>query len=175
MHPNIDSNRNQLNISTDFSDALKAEAETMQLTYNKLHDQFRRVRHEIERVKTYVEHLNGLLEAKGMPRISLHEPTAKTGIGRPGNRTKGMPLRRSEWEDMSVMDAVDAILRQTDKAVHADVLVERIYEVTTPLEHKKAKHTLASTARQGAKNDRWIALGRNRYQAKDQQREMAVS
>ena len=146
-----------------FTEMLKQQANEKQVAYQELQHQQRRLAFEMERIKTYIEHLNGLLEVEGLPPIKLREANLTSPIGQPGNRSKDMPLRRSEWEGYSLPEAVEAILAKTNAPHHADVLVERIYEISTLTERKRAKHSLVSTLRQGALQGKWQSLGGNKY------------
>lgn len=148
---------------TDFHSSLRLQATEKSAEYSKLAHQSRRITVQLERVKSYIEHVNALLEAEGLPLVRLDSPSKATGFAKPGNRSKNMPVRKVQWEGYSLADISELILNDTDRALHANEMVEMVYEVTTPSEHKSAKLSLVSTLRTGAKNGRWVFEGKNIY------------
>jgi hypothetical protein len=155
---------------------LRCQAEQKQAEYGQLQHQQKRIAFELAKIKKYIEHLNGLLEVEGLPTISLRDSTSTSTsvIGRPGNRSKDMPLRRPEWDGFSLPEAISDILDESDEDYHADILVERIYEIQTPAEHKRAKQSLVSTLRQGDRNGKWLARGGNKYRGIKKQRSLQL-
>ena len=158
--------QNQEPHQQSFSEVVRAHAEEKQREYLNLQHEQRRISIRLERLKASIDHLNGVLEDEGIPTVQTRELTDK-GFARPGNRSKNMPLRKPEWEGMSLADAVKSILGETDQTIHADVLVHRVYEIEIPSEKRQAKHSLVSTLRTGAKNGLWHAEPKNQYRAID--------
>ena len=151
-----------------FQDIIRARALEKQREYLSLIHEQKRIAVRIERLKASMEHWNNVLEDEGVPTIPMREPP-EGGFARPGNRSKDMPLRKAEWEEMSLTDAVQSILSQTDQTLHADTLVHLVYEIETQAEFKKAKHSLVSSLRSGAKNNLWKAEAKNHYRSIDDQ------
>jgi len=164
---NVDGNRSLAELLLERAD--EKNAELTRLQYEQM-----RITIKLERVKDYLEKLNGFLEAEGLPRVRVRQRTQRRGFGQPGNRAKGMPLRKPEWDGMSLSEAVTVILSQTDEVVHADTLAHRIFEIETEAEKRKAKHSLVSTLRAGVKGGRWEGLGKNRYRGRTPQRELSL-
>lgn len=148
-----------------FADSLRRRAEEKQAEHLRLLHEQGRIALQLERCSAYIEHLNGLLEVEGLPRIHLRQATDRTGFARPGNRSKDMPLRKAQWEGQSLQDAIEQILDSSLEIMHADVLAHDIYEIENQADRRKAKRTLVSTLRQGAKAGRWRTIPGNRYQS----------
>lgn len=150
-------------VGESFPDSLRRQAESKRKEYNQLiHDQNRIVL-QLERVKAYIQSLNGLLEAEGQPRVQLREDTNTNIVGRPGNRSKDMPLRKPQWEGMTLYEIVETILDETSGDIHADHIIPQIYETETQKDKSRAKQSLVSTMKRGASDGKWIALGQNMY------------
>lgn len=161
--------------TTTFSDALRRRAEDLRVDYGRLQQEQKRIAVQIERLKAYIMHLNGLLDAEGIEPIRLGEPKATTGFARPGNRSKDMPMRKPQWDNVTLTDAIDSILSERSDALHADMLVALIYDISTPAEKRRAKHSLVSTLRQGVKAGRWEGLPKNRFRGSSARQAALVS
>ena len=161
-----------LNGKESFEVVLRERAEGKRVEYNNLLQEQRRLSVRIQRVKEYLDKVNGLLEMEGLPRIRLSDARATTKVGRPGNRAEGMPVRRMEWEGMSLVDVVLQILSETVEASHADTVVHRIYEIETDADKRKAKPSVVSSLRTVAKKGLIEKVGRNRFQRRMPQREL---
>ncbi len=134
--------------------------------YSLLHEQ-RRVEMQVERVKAYVEQLNRFLEAEGQTPVPLREIRQGSPVGKPGNRSKDFPLRKAQWEGLSLWDIVAEILSASpNEVMHADAIAHQIYEIESPIDLRKVKRSLVSTLRRGARGGRWQAVPRNRYRSK---------
>ena len=160
---------------SDFGKALRVKAEALQGDYDRLRQIIARAEYDLERLKTYAEHMNELLKIEGENPVRLVDGSSGTGFAKPGNRAKNMPPRKSVFEGMSIGRAIERVLSTAPGAIHADVLVRAIYDVKTKEELNIAKRSLVSTARTGAKKRLWHALPGNRYQAKSAQRELAAT
>ncbi|MDO8531648.1 MAG: hypothetical protein Q7T26_05710 [Dehalococcoidia bacterium] len=159
-------NQNSSERQTTFEEALLQQAAEKQREYSQLVHEAKRVTLRLEKCKAYVQQLNSLLVAHNLSPIQLHELTPKGGVGKPGNRSKDMPVRRAEWEGMSLTQIVSSILGETDEVMHANALVERIYEIDNDRDRLRAKHSLVGTLRAGARNELWEGLPRNKYHRK---------
>ena len=150
-----------------FTDSLRLQAESKRKEYNQLlHDQNRIVLN-LDRIKEYIQSLNGLLEAEGQPKVQLRDDKNANAVGRPGNRSKNMPVRKAQWGGMTLYDIVEAILDSTSGDIHVDQVIPNIYEIETQKDKKMAKQSLVSTMMRGAKDKKWIALGQNKYSRKE--------
>ena len=150
-------------VEESFTDSLRRQAESKRKEYNQLvHDQ-NRVALQLDRVKAYIQSLNGLLEAEGQAKVQLRDDTKTNVVGRPGNRSKNMPLRKAQWEGMTLYDIVETIVEEASGDIHVDQILPQIYETETQKDRRLAKQSLVSTMRRGAKDSRWVALGQNMY------------
>ena len=154
-------------IGESFTDSLRRQAESKRTEYNQLVHEQNRVVLQLERVKSYIQSLNGLLEAEGQPKVQLRDDKNTNAVGRPGNRSKNMPLRKAQWEGMTLFEIVGTILKETGADIHVDQIIPQIYEVGTQKDKKMAKQSLVSTMMRGAKDEKWIALGQNKYSRKE--------
>ena len=148
---------------SSFEELLRGRAEDRKGAYLRLVHEQKRIAVKLARLKTSIEHLNGVLQDEGLPTIRMQTPS-DGGFARPGNRSDATPLRKAEWEGMSLTDIAGVILNETPEILHADVLIRRVYEIETPAEAKKAKHSFVSTLRTGAKKGLWKTHPKNRYQ-----------
>ncbi len=131
-----------------------------------LHEQ-KRTEMLIERAKKYLNQLNVFLEAEGQRPELLRELPNASPVGKPGNRAKDFPIRKAEWEGMSLFEAVKAILEASPNDIqHADVIAHKVYEIQTPTDLRRVKQSLVSTLRNGVKRGLWEGLKRNKYKAK---------
>ncbi|MDO8751839.1 MAG: hypothetical protein Q7K03_11980 [Dehalococcoidia bacterium] len=146
-----------------FADVLRERADVKQAEYMGLMHEQMRISIRLEGIKSYIQSLNGLLQAEGLAIIHLRDSSATSGVGKPGNRSKDMPLRKPEWDGMALLQIAGTILSRSSGAIHADVMVPLIFEVESAPQHKKAKHSLVSTLRAGAKKGLWEALPKNQY------------
>lgn len=131
-----------------------------------LHEQ-KRIEMLVERAKKYLDQMNTFLEAEGQRPELLKESPRVSPVGKPGNRAKGFPIRKAEWEGMSLFEAVKVILEASPNDIqHADVIAHKVYEIQTPTDLHRVKQSLVSTLRNGVKRGLWEGLKRNRYKAK---------
>lgn len=119
-----------------------------------------------ERAKTYLESLNQFLEAEGERPESLKE-ARPSGVGKPGNRSKNMPVRRVEWEGKSMNYIVGHILDASpDVIYHFSEIAPKIYEIQNELDLRKVAKNLRSTMQRGAKLGLWNKVGRAKFKGK---------
>jgi hypothetical protein len=131
-----------------------------------LHEQ-EQLKVQIERAKIYISQLNSLLEGEGQTPIPLREPKQGTGVGKIGNRAKGFPVRRVEWEGMTLDEIIKVILESSPNQVyHANVIAHKIYEIQSDVDLRRVKMSLVSILRKGAQRGLWESRKRNRYKAK---------
>ncbi len=151
----------------DFIIQVRERAQNKVEEINKLlHDQ-RRIEMLIERAKKYLNQLNAFLEAEGQRPALLKESPNVSPVGKPGNRAKDFPIRKVEWEGMSLFEAVKAILEASPNEIqHADVIAHKVYEIQNPKDLRRVKQSLVSTLRNGIKRGLWEGMKRNKYKAK---------
>ena len=156
-------NQNATERQMSFGEALRQQAAEKQREYAALVHENKKLAVRLERCKAYVANLNNLLVAHGLSPIQLLEPTRRGGVGRPGNRAKDMAVRRAEWEGMSLTEVISSILDESNETMHANALVDRIYEIESDKDRARAKHSLVGTLRAGARKGLWEGLPKNRY------------
>ncbi len=142
---------------------LDARARDQAARLRELRQERDRIDADIERVRQHLDHLAPLLRDVGL------EPPEEEKPGNafvPGNRSKRMPARRPEFASLSLPDAVAAILAD-GRTLHADQLVDIIFEEHSPAQHKAAKGTLASALAAGVNAGRWERAGANLFRLKE--------
>ena len=149
-----------------FVDRVRRQAEAKAKEYYELQHEERRVAQSLERTRNYIDSLNAFLDAEGEPKVRLRDQMQASNVGKPGNRSKDMPLRYPKWEGMRLVDIVEKLLEEASGSLHADDVVAGIYELARPTDLRKAKHSLVSTLRKGVKDGNWEALGKNQYRSK---------
>ena len=146
-----------------FSDVLRERAESKKSELASLLREKHRIAGLIENAKEYLTDLNALLRREGLPPAEVYDTSTATGFGVPGNRSEKMPMRKPEWQKMSLSESIHTILDIEMRVWHADELVLRIFDSPTDEEARHAKHSLVSTLRAGVKEGKWAALPRNIY------------
>jgi hypothetical protein len=143
---------------------------------NLLHQQ-KGIVMEIERANTYLEQLNTFLKAEGQVPVSISEIRPATTKGTPGNRSKQKPLRKIDWEGMSLMAIIQDILDSTPNESHnAERTLTKIFEIKSPADRLMVLHDVRSTLQTGSRQGRWNRVGRGLYRSKKSvQQRMSVS
>lgn len=157
-----------LNLNDEqFVTQLEARARLKVQEYNDISREIQRLTRRQEDVKTYVEKLNDFLVAEGLQPIPLRDTQHKTGVGKPGNRSKALPLRRQRWEAMTIDYAITTILNESpNRAFDAKEISPIIYEIQSEKELKKIAENIRSSLQRGAQNGLWIRIDRGKYKAK---------
>ncbi len=139
--------------SIQTTDAIRELAKSKREEWERLTRERRRIDILVERCKEYVEALNKLLGLEGLPRIELTEREAGSGSGfaKVGNKSPNMPMRRPEYEGISMPEAARLVLEDSPGPLHLDVIVERVYEIKGVADRKAAKHSFGSTLAAEAK------------------------
>lgn len=158
-----------------FADALSQRATEKRTEYFQLVQERRRLDLRIERLRDYLDKVNGLLQAEDLQPVRLAQASGGSIVGKIGNRAKGMPVRKVEWEGMTLTEIADAILGRTTDSLHADTIIEEIYEIESDADKKKAKLSIVSTLRRGAEKRLWQSHPKNHYQGLKRQRQMALN
>jgi len=122
---------------------------------------------EIERAKVYLEQLNAFLKAEGHTPVTLTEINLTSAPGTPGNRSKQKPLRKIEWEGMSLMSIVQNIIDSSPNENHnAERTLVKIFEIKFPTDRLMILHDVRSTLQTGSRQGRWNRVGRGLYKSK---------
>ena len=134
---------------------------------NLLHQQ-KGIVMEIERAKEYLEKLNAFLQAEGHRPVLLTEPRPTTNVGIPGNRSKKKPLRKIEWDGMSLMAIIQNIVDSSPNEAHnAEQTLPKIFEIKSPADRLMVLHDVRSTLQTGSRQGRWDRVGRGLYKSKN--------
>ena len=97
----------------------------------------------------------------------MKETGIRSGVGKPGNRAKDLPIRRAEWEGLTINEIISNILDSSpDIVLHADEIAGKVYEVQSTIDLDRVKKNLVTSLRRGAKKGMWQALKRNKYKSK---------
>jgi hypothetical protein len=130
------------------------------------HDQHK-IEMQMERATQYLDQLNTFLASEGQRPELVRDLSKGSVVGKPGNRAKDFPVRKAEWEGMSLFEAVKAVLETTPtEPQHADVIAHMIYEIESPMDLRRVKASLVSTLLRGAKEKKlWEFVGGNKYKA----------
>jgi len=158
-----------------FAEALTQRAAEKRAEYSQLVQQRRRLDVRIVRMTEYLDKLNEMLQAEDLRPIRLGQVSGQSNVGKPGNRAKGMPVRRVEWGGMTLTEIANVILNRTDDSLHADVIIEQVYEIESNADKKKAKLSIVSTLRRGAEKGLWQSHPKNHYQGINQQAPMELN
>ena len=145
--------------------ALEVKAREKQERLAALRREQKRIAAELELTSDYLQHLTRLLEAEGQTAVAIPQEAHKGGIGRPGNRAEGMPLRKVEWKNMSLSQIAREVLAQSKNPLPLNQLAHRIYEIHSTDDLRRAKRTLVSTMRLGVKRGRWQSPTQGHYQS----------
>ncbi len=147
---------------------LHMRAEIKAKEYAELLHQQRELEMRIERAKQYLEQLNKFLIAEGQQQVSLKTiVTTKIGVGKPGNRSKAFPIRKVQWEGMSINQIVERILNASqDAQYHPREIASLIYEIKNDSDLLRVMHNMRSTMQRGARDGLWERIGRAKFKAK---------
>ncbi len=147
---------------------LSMRAERKAKEYAELLHERQRIEVRIERTKRYIEQLNDFLSAEGLESVSLRvTATSRSGVGKPGNRSKALPLRKVQWEGMTVDQIIGRILDASPNvSYHSKEIAPQIYEIDSESDLNMVIGNLRSAMQTGARNGLWERTSRARYGAK---------
>lgn len=135
--------------------------------YVELSHERQRLDMKIERVKAYVEHINTFLEDEDQPLISLKEAQPRGTVGRPGNRSKELPVRKIQWEGMSINEIIERILDASPGvSFHPKEVAPVIYEIQSDTDLRMVMRNVRSSMQSGARKGLWERTGRAKFRAK---------
>ena len=143
-----------------------AEASRNRTEFDALVSEQQRIELRMEKLRERQIGLNQVLSTYGHAPIRLNEPDSQS-FGTPGNRSKGMPLRKQQWQSVSLTVATKAILDQQPSLVFdTSAVIDVIYEITSEEELRTAKRSLRSTLARGVKDGMWDGPAPGRYRSK---------
>ena len=132
-----------------------------------LHDQ-QRLEMRIERTRGYIEQLNNFLRAEGQEPVSVKAaPHLGSPVGKPGNRSKALPIRNIKWEGMTINQIVESILNASPAvSFHPKEVSPLIYEIESDSDLCIVMRNVRSTMQSGARKGLWERTGRAKFRAK---------
>lgn len=136
--------------------------------YAELVHERQRIEMRIERTKAYVEQLNAFLKAEGQEPVLIRESTSTGPVGKPGNRSKDLPVRKAQWEGLSINNIIQHILSNSPTTVyHPKDIAPMIYEIQSPPDLSRVMKLLRSAMQRGVKEGLWVrAQVKAKYKAK---------
>lgn len=147
---------------------LHMRAELKAKEYSELLHQRQDLERRIERAKEYLEQLNNFLLAEGQQPVSMKTVLlTKSGVGKPGNRSKAFPIRKMQWEGMSINQIVERILNASpDVTFQPKEIASLIYEIQSESDLRMVMRNIRSTMQRGARDGLWERTGRAKFKAK---------
>lgn len=123
---------------------------------------------KLERTKGYIEQLNHFLRAEGQQAVSVKTSSSQaSGVGKPGNRSKTLPLRKERWIGMTINQIVNQILNAAPGlSFHPKDMANEIYEIQSDLDLKMVLPNLRSSMQRGARDGLWDNAERGKFKAK---------
>ncbi len=158
---------NETDGNREFVDQLRQRTQEKAKEYVELVHKQRHIEMLIERTKTYVEELNKFLEHEGQPPIPLKEPRPGSVVGKPGNRAKDLPIRKAQWEGMTIDEIIQQILNASPNEVyHPNKLASQVYEIHSDSDLRMVIPNFRSMVQRGARVGLWDRVGRAKFKAK---------
>jgi len=159
---------NQSNDDKGFLLQLHMRAEQKAKEYAELLHERQRLEMRIERTKGYVEQLNNFLKAEGQQPILIKTTThPASAVGKPGNRSKAFPIRKMQWEGMSINQIIKRILNASPTVFfHPRDVAPLIYEIQSESDLRMVMRNVRSTMQRGAREGLWERTGRAKFRAK---------
>jgi|GEM_PF-3259402 len=159
---------NGTNDDKGFVFQLHMRAQQKAQEYTELLHELQRLEVRIERTKQYVEQLNNFLVAEGQKPIHIRAISrSQSPVGKPGNRSKRMPVRKVKWEGMSINDIIIQILNNSpDFSFHPSDIIPLIYEIESEPDVKMVLRNVRTTMQRGVRDGRWERTGRAKFKAK---------
>lgn len=135
--------------------------------YRELSHQQKEIEIQLERAKAYIEELNKFLEREGERPELLKEYRPSAGIGKTGNRVKGMPLRKARWEGMSINGIIQTLLNESPSRIYNPIeLASEVYEIQSDTDLRMVIKNFRSMLQRGNRDGLWDKSGRAQYKAK---------
>jgi hypothetical protein len=135
--------------------------------YGELLHKQKEIEIHLERVKAYIEELNKFLEHEGQRPELLKAYRPVIGIGKTGNRAKGMPLRKTRWEGMSINEIIQTALKESPNRIYKpNDLASEVYEINSDADLRMVLKNFRSMLQRGARDGLWDKSGRAQYKTK---------
>lgn len=147
---------------------LHMKAQQKAQEYAELLHERQRLEMRIERTKEYFERLNDFLRAEGQETVPVKTTLyLGSGFGKPGNRSKAFPIRKSQWEGIGINEIVAHILNASpDVSFHPKEIASLIYEIESDSDLKMVMRNMRSSMQRGKRDGLWVRTGRAKYKAK---------
>lgn len=162
-------NRNNENYNDkSFLLHLHMKAQQKAKEYAELFRERQRLDMRIERTKGYLEKLNDFLKAEGQEPVLIKAmPHVGSAVGKPGNRSKALPLRKMQWEGITINEIIAHILNASpDVSFHPKEVASLIYEIESDSDLKMVMRNMRSSMQRGARDGLWERTDRAKYKAK---------
>ena len=157
-------NFDEINEGNDFLSQLRLRAEQKVKEWVELTHERMRIDVRIQRTKGYIEQLNSFLEAEGQAPVSLKEQNIR--VGKAGNRSKKLPVRKLEWEGMSINEIIQRILDKSPTVIyHPKEVAPLIYEIKSDSDLVMVLRNVRSTMQRGAREGRWKRTDRAKFKS----------
>lgn len=136
--------------------------------YAELLHERQRLEMRIERTKGYIEQLNNFLRAEGQETVSVKAAShLVSAVGKPGNRSKALPIRKMQWEGLSINQILECILNASPNvSLHPKEVAPQIYEIESESDLHMVTRNLRSAMQRGAREGLWERTGRAKFMAK---------
>ncbi len=147
---------------------LSMRAEQKAKEYVELLHEQERLAMRIERTKVYLEQLNSFLRAEGQAPIHLKTTAgSRRGVGQPGNRSPKLPIRKIQWDGMTINEIIERILTTSlDASLHPKEVASLIYEIRSDSDLSMVIRNVRSSMQRGAREGLWEKTGRAMFKAK---------
>jgi len=132
-----------------------------------LHER-QRLEMRIERTKGYIEQINIFLRAEGQKPIPLKVNAGSvSNVGKPGNRSKALPIRNMKWEGMTINQIIESILKASPGvSFHPKEVASLIYEIQSESDLYMVTRNVRSSMQNGARKGLWERTGRAKFSAR---------
>jgi hypothetical protein len=169
-------NTNQKHDDGGFLLQLNMRAQQKAKEYVELVHERQRLEMRIERTKEYIEQLNIFLRAEGQQPVLIKEvPIVGSIVGKPGNRAKDFPIRKVQWEGLTINEIIERILNTSpDMAFRPSEIAAGVYEIESDTDLKMVMHNMRSYMQRGARDGKWERVGRGKFKAKSTEKQGAL-
>ncbi len=147
---------------------LHMRAEQKVAEYVKLLRERQHLDRQIELTKQYVEQLNSFLKAEGLEPVTIRTiPSTLSSVGKPGNRSKSLPLRRVQWAEMTI-DQIIVHFLSTSPELSCDArdVAQQLYEIDSEADMDKVIGNTRSSLQSGFRKGLWERTERGKYKAR---------
>lgn len=161
-------NSNNGNTDNSFVDQLILRLQQKEIDYNELLQESRRIERDTVRIQEYIDQLKNFIRGEGRtPPVSKVITVVRSGVGKTGNRSKAYPLRKIQWENMTINQIIGSVLSVTPEATyHPTEMANETYEINTDSDLRKVLPNMRSSMQKGARDGLWENASRGRFKAK---------